>query len=46
MLMETDSPAGCIRHLKPTVAMSETPAFWSRPPAPLGFNPPEWPARG
>ena len=45
LLTETDSPVGRIRHLKPTVAMSETQPFWSQPPVPLGFNPPEWPAR-
>ena len=43
LLAETDSPAGCIRHMRPVVAMSETPAFWARPPAPLGYHPPAWP---
>jgi hypothetical protein len=43
LTMETDSPAGRITHLKPVVQMSETPAFWARPPVPLGHHRPEWP---
>ena len=42
---ETDAPNGRIRHLKPVVAMSQTPPYWARPPVPLGFHPPVWPAR-
>ena len=42
--METDSPAGRVRHLKPVVELSETPPFWARPPVPLGYHPPVWPA--
>jgi crotonobetainyl-CoA:carnitine CoA-transferase CaiB-like acyl-CoA transferase len=42
---ETRSPAGLIGHLKPVVALSETPPYWARPPVPLGYHPPEWPAR-
>jgi hypothetical protein len=42
---ETRSPAGLIGHLKPVVALSETPPCWARPPVPLGHHPPEWPAR-
>ncbi len=42
---ETDAPNGRIRHLKPVVGLSETPAYWTRPPVPLGFHPPAWPTR-
>ena len=31
-----------IRHLAPVTRLSETPGRWSRPPAPLGYHPPEW----
>jgi len=40
--METLSPVGVIRHLRPVVEMSETPPRWERPPVPLGFNRAEW----
>ena len=43
---ETDAPEGKIRHLKPVVAMSETPPHWVRPPVPLGYHAPVWPPRG
>ena len=43
LMTETESPFGRITHLKPVVQLSETPAFWSRPPVPLGHNSPEWP---
>lgn len=42
---ETDSPAGRLKHLKPAVAMSETPPRWERPAVPLGHHAPAWPAR-
>ncbi len=42
---ETVAPAGRIRHLKPIVALSETPPRWTRPPVPLGYHPPIWPPR-
>jgi len=42
-VMETQSPAGLISHLKPVVQLSETPARWARPPVPLGHHRPEWP---
>lgn len=41
--METVSPAGVITHLKPVVQMSETPAYWDRPPVPLGYHRAGWP---
>jgi crotonobetainyl-CoA:carnitine CoA-transferase CaiB-like acyl-CoA transferase len=40
---ETESPAGRITHLKPVVQLSETPPYWSRPPAPLGHHNAVWP---
>jgi crotonobetainyl-CoA:carnitine CoA-transferase CaiB-like acyl-CoA transferase len=43
--IESDAPAGRLRHLGPTVRLSETPAYWARPSVPLGYNEPLWPAR-
>jgi crotonobetainyl-CoA:carnitine CoA-transferase CaiB-like acyl-CoA transferase len=43
--METDTPSGRLRHLKPVVQLAETPPYWARPSVPLGFHPPVWPAR-
>ena len=43
--IETDTPAGRLKHLKPTVQLSETPPHWARPSVPLGYNEPAWPAR-
>jgi crotonobetainyl-CoA:carnitine CoA-transferase CaiB-like acyl-CoA transferase len=42
---ESQTPAGKLRHLKPTVQLSETPPYWARPSVPLGFNEPVWPPR-
>jgi hypothetical protein len=44
--IETDTPSGRLRHLKPVVQLSETPPYWARPSVPLGYHPPVWPARG
>jgi crotonobetainyl-CoA:carnitine CoA-transferase CaiB-like acyl-CoA transferase len=41
----SDTPSGRLRHLKPAVQMSETPAHWARPSVPLGYHRAEWPAR-
>jgi crotonobetainyl-CoA:carnitine CoA-transferase CaiB-like acyl-CoA transferase len=41
----SETPAGRLRHLRPVVRMSETPAYWARPSVPLGFHQPNWPAR-
>jgi crotonobetainyl-CoA:carnitine CoA-transferase CaiB-like acyl-CoA transferase len=41
--MDTDTPSGRLRHLKPVVQLSETAPFWARPSVPLGFHPPVWP---
>ncbi len=43
--METDTPVGRLRHLGPTVQLSETRPHWARPSAPLGHHQPVWPAR-
>ena len=42
LLGEMRSPEGTIRHLRFPVEMSETFAFWSRPPVRLGYHPPVW----
>lgn len=39
----TETPSGSLRHLKPVVQLSETPAYWARPSVPLGYHRPEWP---
>jgi crotonobetainyl-CoA:carnitine CoA-transferase CaiB-like acyl-CoA transferase len=41
--IETETPAGRLRHLGPVVRLSETPPFWARPAAPLGYHEPAWP---
>ena len=43
--IESVTPAGRLKHLKPTVQLSATPPFWARPSVPLGYNEPVWPAR-
>ncbi len=43
--IESDTPVGRLRHLGPTVRLSETPPYWARPSAPLGYHDPVWPAR-
>lgn len=42
--IDSDSGFGPVRHLRPPVALSETPTRWSRPTMPLGSHPPAWPA--
>jgi len=39
---EMDAPDGRIRYLKPVLGLSETPPYFARPPAPLGYHPPVW----
>jgi crotonobetainyl-CoA:carnitine CoA-transferase CaiB-like acyl-CoA transferase len=41
----SDTPSGRLRHLKPVVQLSETPAYWARPSVPLGYHQPIWPPR-
>jgi len=42
---DSDTPVGQLRHLGPTVRLSETPPRWARPTVPLGYHQPVWPAR-
>ncbi|MGH8747045.1 MAG: CoA transferase, partial [Burkholderiales bacterium] len=44
LLMQTAAPGGRITHLRPVLEMSRTPPRWDRPPVPLGYHPPAWPA--
>ncbi|ROP91325.1 CoA transferase family III [Stella humosa] len=44
LMIETASPFGRLRHLKPALRMSATPPRWDRPPSPLASHPAEWPA--
>jgi crotonobetainyl-CoA:carnitine CoA-transferase CaiB-like acyl-CoA transferase len=41
--MVTETPKGPLKHLKPAVQLSETPARWARPSVPLGYHQPIWP---
>jgi crotonobetainyl-CoA:carnitine CoA-transferase CaiB-like acyl-CoA transferase len=43
--MESITPAGRLRHLAPTLQLSETMPHWARPTVPLGHHQPVWPAR-
>lgn len=43
LVTESVGPLGRVRHLKPVVHFSETPAFYARPAEPLGTSPPRWP---
>jgi crotonobetainyl-CoA:carnitine CoA-transferase CaiB-like acyl-CoA transferase len=43
LLMESIGPLGRLRHLKPVVQLSETPAFYAKPAEPLGTSPARWP---
>ena len=43
--IESQTSAGRLKHLKPTVQLSETPPHWARPSVPLGYNEPAWPPR-
>src|SRR5215470_10170031 len=39
----SETPSGRLRHLRPAVQLSETPAYWARPSVPLGYHRPVWP---
>ena len=43
--IDSDAPAGKLRHLGPTVQLSETKPYWARPSVPLGHNEPAWSSR-
>lgn len=45
LTMETESSFGRIRHLAPAVTLSETASYWARPPVPVGWHKPVWPAQ-
>jgi crotonobetainyl-CoA:carnitine CoA-transferase CaiB-like acyl-CoA transferase len=42
LLAEMDAPDGRIRYLKPVLKLSRTPAYFARPPVPLGYHPASW----
>ena len=42
ILMESNGPLGRLRHLKPAVQLSETPAYYAKPAEPLGASPARW----
>ena len=44
--IESDTPVGRLRHLEPTVRLSETPPRWARPRFRSAITSPVWPARG
>lgn len=41
--IDSESGFGPVRHLRPPVTLSATPARWRRPTVPLGSDPPAWP---
>ncbi|MBV9580770.1 MAG: CoA transferase [Chloroflexi bacterium] len=43
--IETVTPVGKLRHLAPTLQLSETQPHWTRPTVPLGYHQPVWPPR-
>lgn len=42
LTMETVSPQGRIRHLRPVAMLAQTPARWTQPPVPLDHDQPVW----
>ncbi len=44
LLMESDGLLGHLRHLKPVIQLSDTPAFFAKPAEPLGTSPARWAA--
>lgn len=44
--IRTESAWGPLTRLGPILRMSETPPHWSRPPVPLGQDPPRWESEG
>jgi crotonobetainyl-CoA:carnitine CoA-transferase CaiB-like acyl-CoA transferase len=44
LLGTCDSPFGRLDHVAPAARLSETPAWWSRPPVPPGTDEPAWSA--
>ena len=42
---ELPSGFGPLHSVRPSAALSKTPAFWARPSMPTGSHPPQWPSR-
>jgi crotonobetainyl-CoA:carnitine CoA-transferase CaiB-like acyl-CoA transferase len=42
LMTESKTPYGVVRHLRPPIDLSETPARWTRPTVPLGQHAPSW----
>ncbi|HTV87459.1 MAG TPA: CoA transferase [Stellaceae bacterium] len=43
--IDSETPIGRLKHLRPVVQLSETPPHWALPSVPLGYNEPAWPSR-
>jgi len=43
LLDRIDTPFGRMTFVRHAAQLSETPAFWMRPPVPLGTHAPVWP---
>jgi hypothetical protein len=43
LLHAADTPVGRLTCISHAARLSETPAFWARPPVPLGTHAPVWP---
>lgn len=43
LLGEMDTPFGRLTYVRHAAKLSDTPAHWARPPAPLGTHAPVWP---
>ena len=41
-ILTMDSPFGELQYLAPVAQYSETPAYWDKPPLPLGASRAEW----
>ena len=41
-ILTMDSPFGELEYLAPVAQYAETPAYWDKPPVPLGASRPEW----
>ncbi len=41
----SEVPGGSLKHLAPTLELSDATPYWARPSVPLGYHDPVWPAR-
>ena len=41
----SEVPGGTLKHLAPTLELSDTRPYWARPSVPLGYHEPAWPQR-